>query len=96
MENLNISLENLKESLNFLTEANFANISDAELVDYAVNFIHEVVLDNSLYEIAVKNNITGSDFDRWADLAMEKLENQKEGETIEETDLIALLKDVRN
>jgi|GEM_PF-2845156 len=96
MEKLNNSLENLKESLKYLAEENITGMNDSELVDYAVHFIHEVVLDNSLYEIAVKNNITGTDFDRWADIAMEKLENQKEDETIEEHDLVALLKDVRN
>jgi len=96
MEQLSNSLENLKESLSYLAEENISEMSEAQLVDYAVDFIHEVVLDNSLYEIAVKNNITGTDFDRWAELALDKLENQKEGETIEEHDLVALLKDVRS
>jgi alcohol dehydrogenase class IV len=96
MENLSQSIENLKESLTYLAEENISEMSEAELVDYAVSFIHDIVLDNSLYEIAVKNNITGTDFDRWADLAMDKLENQKEDETIEEHDLVALLKDVRS
>lgn len=96
MEQLNESLANLKESLVYLADENISEMNDAELVDYAVSFIHEVILDNSLYEIAVKNNITGNDFERWADLALDKLENQKEGETIEEHDLVALLKDVRS
>lgn len=95
MGKLSEAVSRLKESLAFYTEENISKLSDDEIVDYANQWISDLEFENSLYGIAIANNIVGSEYERWSALAIERFNQLEEGDEIEEADLLALLKQVR-
>jgi len=96
MSRLNEAISELKESLSFYAEEDISKLSEVELVDYANQWISDLEFENSLYRLAVANNITGPDFERWAALAAEKFNQLQEGEEINEEELLALVKMTQN
>lgn len=96
MSDLTHALSDLRTSLELYSEENIKKLSDAEIVDLANSRIAELELENSLYNIALLNEITGHDFERWYVLATDKFHELAEGEELTEEVLLKLLKSVRN
>jgi len=96
MSDLDHAILELRTSLEIYSEENIKKLSDAEVIDFANSRIAELELENSLYNIAILNEITGSTFERWYELATEKFHELKEGEELTEEVLLGLLKTVRN
>ena len=90
------AIKDLRETLEYVSEDNIGEFSDEQIVEYASDHISNLELVTSLYEVAIEHNIHGADFDRWFDLAVEKLGELDDDEQLEEADLLALLKQTRN
>jgi alcohol dehydrogenase class IV len=89
-------ISKLRESLSFFADENITDLSDTEIVAAANELIQDLQVKQSLYELAIAHSITGSDFERWSVLAMERLSNMREGDEVSEEDLLELLKHCRS
>lgn len=90
MNSLSAAISELKESLSFYAEDDISKLSEEELVNYANQWIGDLEFENSLYRLALTNNISGADFERWAALAAEKYNQLEEGQEVTEEELLAL------
>lgn len=96
MANLSEPISRLRESLSFYSDENLSGLTDAEIIDFANERLSDLEFLNSLYQIAMENNLTLAEFDRWYKLAADRFAEMKEGEEINEEELISLLKQVRS
>ena len=88
-------VEELKSTLEFFCEDDISEYSAEQVVQYAADHISQLEVENALYRLAIEHHITGTDFDKWYDLAAAKLDKTDPGQEVNDEDLLALLKSVR-
>ncbi len=90
------AISRLREMLGFYAQEDISKLGDADLIDYANERIGDLEFSNSLYHLALANNVSAPEFERWFSLAVEKFAELQEGEEISEEDLLDLLKEIRS
>lgn len=88
-------VEELKNTLEFFSEDDISEYSAEQVVQYAADHISQLEVENALYRLAIEHHITGTDFDKWYDLAAAKLDKTPDGEDVSDDELLALLRSVR-
>ena len=96
MSGLQEALSFLKENIQMMVGDEVKDLSDENLVDYATNYIASLEVENTLLFFAIEQGISGPTFERWYELANQKIASAGEDEEIGDKELLDLLKQCRD